>query len=580
MSCFMRNIPIRSVFHYIVFIAICFCGSELCFGQIDSIVKQLNAEEDEAAKLDKMVNIIELYKVIDTDSAMYFCDKATDLSMKLKNDRKYVEVLILKSDIYSVIGNFDEAMKYAISAKTHAEKINDKRLKAASILAISNVYTVMSFNDLGYETCMLALDVFCDENDLKGQRKCYTYLGSLALNRKQYDEAVTNFQKALELSEQLNDKFLWACSINNLGAVYASMGHFEKSKAFFISSEKISIDNNLKVLLIHNYTNLAILYCNRGEYAEALHYCDMAMRISEQEQHWKPSVILNNIKSITLFKKGDYLGSLKYAMVSDSINGNIRAIEYSASNAGLMSDAYMELGKTDSAFKYYKSYIVYKDSLESRKNETNLQKIKYEYGLKRDVEQQNWRNTRNVLIMSFVFLLMVCVIIFFILQNKKNKLMVRNIELENKNLGYQLDHKKREITTKLMYIQKKNEAISSIAERLKDSTPGFMVKNQAIINDVVKELSANTNDNNWKEFELRFEEVHPGFFKNLLKAYPTLTQNEQRLCAYLKLNMSTKDIAKILYLSVNSVISARYRLRKKLGLNNSEADITKFLDQF
>lgn len=107
-----------------------------------------------------------------------------------------------------------------------------------------------------------------------------------------------------------------------------------------------------------------------------------------------------------------------------------------------------------------------------------------------------------------------------------------------------------------------------------------MTKNHAIINDVIKELSASTNDNNWKEFELRFEEVYPGFFKSLLKAYPTLNQNEQRLCAYLKLNMSTKEIGKILHLSVNSVISARYRLRKNLGLNNSDADITKFLDQF
>lgn len=188
----------------------------------------------------------------------------------------------------------------------------------------------------------------------------------------------------------------------------------------------------------------------------------MAMRISQQEQHWKPSLILNNIRSITFFKKGDYWDSLKYAKTSDSINANIRAIEYSASNAGLMSDAYMELGKADSAFKYYKYYTVYNDFLEIRRNETNLQKIKYEYGLKRDVEQQNKKNTRSVFIISFVLLLMVCVIIFFILQNNKNNLIVRNIELENRNLGYQLDHKKREIKTKLMYIQNKNEVYTPL----------------------------------------------------------------------------------------------------------------------
>lgn len=561
----------------VVFIAM---GYSICMGQIDSIVKQLNKEENGEIKLPKTLKIIELYKVVDADSALYFCDKASDLSIKLEDDKSYVKVLILKSEIHSVIGNFDEAMKYAKSAKEHAEKISNKSLKASSLLAISNVNIVMSFNDLGFENCMLALNVFNDEGDIEGQRKCYTYLGSLALNRKQYGESLEYFHKALKLSETLNDKFLLACSINNLGAAYASMGKYEQSQGYFISSGQISKDNNLKVLLIHNYTNLAILNSENGRYDEALEYCDKAMRITTQEKIWKPAVILNNVKSMAMLNKKNYPMALKYAQRSDSINHNIMAIEYSASNAGLISDSYMGLNNVDSAFKYYKIYITYKDSLEERKNEANLQKINYEYELRRDIEEQRWANGRNAFIASVVFIFMAFVIVFYVLKNKKNKLILRNIELENKNLGYELDHKKREITTKLMYIQKKNEAISSIANRLKESTPEFMIKNQTIINDVVKELSANTNDNNWKEFELRFEQVHTGFFKNLLKEYPMLTQNEQRLCAYLKLNMSTKDIAQILYLSVNSVISARYRLRKKLGLNNSETDITKFLDRF
>ncbi|MEG2666949.1 MAG: helix-turn-helix transcriptional regulator, partial [Bacteroidales bacterium] len=85
-------------------------------------------------------------------------------------------------------------------------------------------------------------------------------------------------------------------------------------------------------------------------------------------------------------------------------------------------------------------------------------------------------------------------------------------------------------------------------------------------------------DESWKEFELRFEEVHTDFFKKLNDRFPDLTQNDKRLCAYLRLNISTKDIANLLYLSVAGVESARYRLRKKLNINSTDIDIVQFLE--
>lgn len=89
-------------------------------------------------------------------------------------------------------------------------------------------------------------------------------------------------------------------------------------------------------------------------------------------------------------------------------------------------------------------------------------------------------------------------------------------------------------------------------------------------NDLIREIISNykyaINDNIWEEFEKRFNDVHSDFYKKLGETHPDLSPNERKLCAFIKLNMSSKEIAAITFQNVKSIDMARYRLRKKLGL--------------
>ena len=78
-------------------------------------------------------------------------------------------------------------------------------------------------------------------------------------------------------------------------------------------------------------------------------------------------------------------------------------------------------------------------------------------------------------------------------------------------------------------------------------------------------------DKDWEGFSKIFEQVHRGFFVNLKECFPTLTKNGLRLCALLRINLSSKEIATILGISPNSVRIARYRLRKKLEMENEQS---------
>ncbi|MGD1893539.1 MAG: helix-turn-helix transcriptional regulator [Cyclobacteriaceae bacterium] len=76
-----------------------------------------------------------------------------------------------------------------------------------------------------------------------------------------------------------------------------------------------------------------------------------------------------------------------------------------------------------------------------------------------------------------------------------------------------------------------------------------------------------SNSQNWEEFELRFLSVNEGFYGRLQESFPGLSQHDHKICALIKLNFSSKDMARLLGISVESVHTTRYRLRKKLGLD-------------
>jgi hypothetical protein len=128
---------------------------------------------------------------------------------------------------------------------------------------------------------------------------------------------------------------------------------------------------------------------------------------------------------------------------------------------------------------------------------------------------------------------------------------------------------------------KKNEMLSDFSVRLiqvekeaeKDET-------KTAIRKISKELKNSVETEIWEEFELRFKEVHTEFYHKLMHDYPNLTPNEQRLSAFLRLNMSTKEISELTGQSISAIEMARFRLRKKLNISGTDENLITFLSQF
>ncbi len=145
-------------------------------------------------------------------------------------------------------------------------------------------------------------------------------------------------------------------------------------------------------------------------------------------------------------------------------------------------------------------------------------------------------------------------------------------QLRNEKLKSEIMHINTELASNTMHILNKNEFISSIK-----STLGGVIKkstNQEVksqISRIIKNIKKNIEtDGDWQNFQIHFDKVHGDFSKRIKQEFPLLSPQEIKLSAYLRLNLSTKEIANLLSISVRGVEIGRYRLRKKLQLRRSQ----------
>ena len=139
------------------------------------------------------------------------------------------------------------------------------------------------------------------------------------------------------------------------------------------------------------------------------------------------------------------------------------------------------------------------------------------------------------------------------------------MKLRNEQLSQDVDNKNRELAVSTMSLNSKNELLAFIKEDLKKTSQD----DNKNIKSVIRTINDNiTEEDSWKVFKEAFDSADKDFLKRIKTIHPLLTPNDLRLCAYLRLNLSSKEIAPLFNISVRSVEIKRYRLRKKMDLQH------------
>ena len=153
-------------------------------------------------------------------------------------------------------------------------------------------------------------------------------------------------------------------------------------------------------------------------------------------------------------------------------------------------------------------------------------------------------------------------------QQEVQKSEAEIISLRNEKLEAEIMHKNKELASSTMHLVQKGKILLKIKQSLERTANKSSPETRKEIRQISRMIDDDIRlDKNWKQFEYHFDQVHGQFLQHLRDKYSFLTSKDQRLCAYLRMNLSTKEIAQLMNISVRGVEVSRYRLRKKLNLD-------------
>ncbi len=424
-------------------------------------------------------------------------------------------------------------------------------------------------------------------------------LGLVYWETKDYPAALTNFRQSLAGFDSLDIPLEQVHCLNNLGLVYKDQGQLDSALIYHHRGLARSIELAYPYGIASHHHNLGNVYRLQGKPNIAIEHLYEAMPQYQAAEVGlaRPAVFL------TLGRCYLDLGQFDSAAHYLTISCNL------AQQKGMAEDrmyALAELatlaklqGRPQAALAWLETYLALKDSLFNAESVQSIAMLKEQFNLEKarlaanilleqaqaqSRRQRWWFGTG----MGLLTLLSGAVIWGLSIRNKKNRLQrelaqeeadrlradERALRLQQKRLEEQLQARNRELATKTLHVVQKNELLASLSGEIK-STLTQTKTDSSELRQLMRKLEQGiASDEDWEEIKLHFEQVNPGFFDRLMKRQPKLTPKDLRLAAYLRMNLSTKEIASLLNFTVRGVETHRYRLRKKLELSSEEDLVT------
>ena len=533
--------------------------------------------------------------LIDSSRTAYSSDLQQSLNTGLEalTAAQEIEYLSGKADaldnlatIYSRMGEDRKAMAHLKQSLKLNRTLGNQRGIASNLVVIGGVYKRQSDYERALDHFYESLRI-CEQIDL--ENGIAANLGNIGLvyhEMAEYHRALDYYLRAEQLNRKTGNNYLLAIVLNNIGLTYSDLGEFEKSLAYHIESLSLREESGNIIGMAYSFNNIGKLRYLMGEHEAALEALNQALERNEGQDPDLESIIHEHFAR-TLLDTGDYEEALLHARKSLDLSREFGTLLGEQEGYRLLSDIYEEKGDYHAALEYHHRLLTVRDSIFNDRMATRIEELRTRYETEQReaqialLEQQQNQDqlVRNALSAGVVLLLIIAILIFNRQKTviRKNRVELENRRLKELQLKQELHFKKRQLTSYSLHLVQKNELMKELSDKIHKirGKNGNGAEYGLKSLDNLIHYSFNLDDD-WEEFRLYFEEVHPGFFERLKDSCPNLTSNELRLCALLRLNLSSKKIASMLGISPSSVKIARYRLRKKLQLN-TKVRLTDYL---
>lgn len=388
--------------------------------------------------------------------------------------------------------------------------------------------------------------------------------------------------------------------ISSLGIAYGSCGDLDSALYFL----ELALDKSEKpytgIVIGGILNNIGAIYSKKGENEKALLHYNQSLELFKRDDIQEGiGVSLSNIAYIRS-KEKQYVESVKMYKEALAIFRRIRSLIYLRDNYLNLSDVYQKMNDTKNALNYNNLYLELNDSIMNSEVLSRIGDLQIQYEIKKKdqeilianqqktiaVKQKEITDKENSLYVVRMWLLAggavlsliiaTLVVRNLIVSRRNTELKAQILEKEKVQLTTEVELKSKELEGFALSIVQKNEMLEELKVELKE-----IASHDSADSEKIKELSQQINnqlyiDRDRKEFEIQLDKAYHSFFAKLDSRFPNLTKNERRLCSLIVMELSTKDIASILNISIDGVKKGRYRLRKKLELD-SEMDVSIFL---
>lgn len=517
------------------------------------------------------------------------CSQSSSTKDSLLSVIRSTDQVNVKFDAYSVLvklksEHIGESQRFIEEAIQYAQEKNSDYHLALFQIYLAELFVKEGNYSEGLENLQNAVSIGNEINSDSILSHAYIDIAIIYFYWNNYEKAEEFATLSLDNSNSAEISDYYSVIYNLLGAIYGETNEPIKAKIYMKKYLKYGIESNTSRYIISAYNNLALISIDIGDLDSSLIYSrlalNLALKINDFDGQHK---ICNSL--VRIFLHLNELDSAHYylqkeLLLKNNSNSTMRIL-YTYKYA---YQYFKQANVIDSALYFHEVYVGYKDSLFSREQydkiselQTRLETEKHQVIIK-NLES---KNKINMLMMYGISVVLVLIIIIGWLVYRsyrlKNNLMLQNqslLEEKSSTLKTKVKFQQREMFNNAIYIINQNKVYDGIIKDLKSVSKLPKEEQHTAFTLLIQKIQKNKQGSEQKEFEIKFKKLHENFYKKIKEKFPQLTKKDLDLCAFLNLNMSTKEIAGLTNQSTRAIEVSRSRLRKKMeidgGINLSE----------
>lgn len=535
------------------------------------------------------------------------------------------------AEVYLEQSQFGNSMEYYRLSLSGYEKLNDDSGQFWCLAGMGIVQKLRGNYKDAVELYNKALLKARNTGMTYEEAICHNNLGNVHRKTGDFAKAMESYEKAIEVFRKINDVAAVSDCLNNIGNLYSDNHNPFRALEYYSQSLKMAQNLNDEYRLIIRYKNMAGAYTELKDYENAGLFLEDALRLAEKSGDksflgscnmlfGKLHIVKNDFiiasaffrKSVNLFEEigampelAEALTELSYTLINlnsvrEAIEMADKAMKIAAATGSLkgrldaslcLAACYEKAGNSDKAYTCLKSAAALKDSIYTAEKYRTIEEIEAGFArseLKKENEalsqnsllQKQAIRTKNIILLLLGISLLLGIALIWLIYKRKNEakretgVIRRQSEEKIGRLSEDLSAKERELTAKTIFINQKNQLLEKLIGELDELKKADV--SEASVQHLQVQLKQELAPNAWKEFEVQFNEVHPGFQARLIRNYPDLTPAERRLCSFIRLDMNTREVSSLTGQSIKSIEVARTRIRKKLGVPH-EQNLTNFI---